>query len=184
MELPEYEGNNKESILYIEPRPGSSGCKPLNKVDYFKKIIRAYQGRDQHAAKYVEKVKALIDKPLDKLELGHIRLAMVKVKCPHKLDISVFYQLTRRLPHEGPNDYDEGLLIHFYDTFCNESIKLFGKMVRCRINVLYHLPKKIGKETNAGLFQFMKGAGHQRTEEEIEFVFNHLGWDYSPIKLV
>ena len=50
--------------------------------------------------KYVEKVKALIDQPLDKLELGHVRLAMVKVKCPHKLDISVFYQLTRRLPHE------------------------------------------------------------------------------------
>ena len=32
----------------------------------------------------------LIDKPLDELELGHIRLAMVKVKCLHKLDISLF----------------------------------------------------------------------------------------------
>ena len=30
----------------------------------------------------------------------------------------------------------------------------------------------------------MKGPGHQRTEEEIKFVFDHLGWDYSPIKLV
>ena len=29
----------------------------------------------------------------------------------------------------------------------------------------------------------MKGPAHQRTEEEIEFVFEHLGWDYSPIKL-
>ena len=28
LELPEYEDNNKESILYIEPRPGSSVCKP------------------------------------------------------------------------------------------------------------------------------------------------------------
>ena len=41
-----------------------------------------------------------MDKPLDELELGHVSLAVVKVKCPHKLDISVFYQLTRRLPHE------------------------------------------------------------------------------------
>ena len=40
--------------------------------------------------KYVKKVKALIDKPLDELELGHVRLAMAKVKCPRKLDISVF----------------------------------------------------------------------------------------------
>ena len=113
LELPEYEENNKESILYIEPRPGSSGCKPSNEIDYFKKIIRAYQGRDEGAAKYVKKVKALIDKPSDKLELRHVRLAMAKVNCPRKLDISVFYQLTRRLPHEDLNYDDERLLIHF-----------------------------------------------------------------------
>ena len=46
---------------------------------------------------------------------------MAKVKCPCKLDISVLYQLTRRLPHEGLNYDDERLLIHFYDTFYNES---------------------------------------------------------------
>ena len=111
---------------------------------------------------------------------------MAKVKCPRKLDISVFYRLTRRLPYEGLgyDSYYEELLIHFYDTFCNESIKLLGKMVRCRTNLLYHLLDKIGKEPNADLFQFMKGPGHQRTEEEIEFVFKSLGWDYSPIKLV
>ena len=109
---------------------------------------------------------------------------MAKVKCPRKLDISVFYQLTRRLPHEDLNYDDERLLIHFYDTFCNESIKLLGKMVRCRTNVLYHLLDEIGKEPNAGLFQFMKGPSHQGTEEKIEFVFDHLGWDYYLIKLV
>ena len=86
------------------------------------------------------------------IELGHVRLAMAKVKCPHKLDISVFYQLTRRLPHEDLNYGDERLLIHFYDTFYNESIKLLGRMVRCRVNVLYHLLAKIGKEPNADLF--------------------------------
>ena len=94
---------------------------------------------------------------MDKLELQQVRLAMAKVKCPRKLDISVFYQLTRRLPHEGLDYNDEGFLIHFNDTFCNESIKLLGKMVRCRTNVLYHLLDKIGKEPNADLFQFMKG---------------------------
>ena len=129
-------------------------------------------------------MKALIDKPLDQLELGHIRLAMKKVKCPHKLDISVFYRLTGRLPHEDLNYDDERLLIHFYNTFYNESIELLGCTVRCRVNVLYHLLAKIGKEPNADMFQFMTEASHQRTEEEIEFVFENLGWDYSPIKLV
>ena len=120
-------------------------------------------------------MKALIDKPLDEPELGRVRLAMKKVKCPCKLDISVFYQLTKRLPHENLKYDDERLSVHFYDTFCNESIKLLGKTVRYRVNVLYHLLAKIGKEPNADLFQFMKGDSHQRTEEEIKFVFEHLG---------
>ena len=156
---------HNEDVIYDAPKPGSlpAGCKPYNQLDYFRQIIRAYQGQDEDAVKYVKKVKALIDKPLDKMiELGHIRIAMAKVKCPRKLDISVFYQLTRRLPHEdGLNYDDERLLIHFYDTFYNESIKLLGRTVRCRVNVLYHLLDKIGKEPNADLFQFMKGPGHQ-----------------------
>ena len=107
-------------------------------------------------------MKVLIDKPLDEMiELEDVRLAMAKVKCPHKLDISVFYQLTRRFSHEGLDYDDERFLIHFCDTFCNESIKFLGKMVRCRANVLYYLLKKIGKKPNADLFQFMKGASHQ-----------------------
>ena len=158
LKLHEYE-DNEEDVFCDAPKPGSlpAGCKPSNQLDYFKKIIRAYQGRHEDAVKYVKKVKELIDKPLDEIELKHVRLAMAKVKCPRKLDISVFYQLTRRLPHEGLDYNDEGLLIHFDDTFCNESIKLSGKMVRCRTNVLYHLLAKIGKEPNADLFQFMKG---------------------------
>ena len=157
-----------------------TGCTPYNQLDYLRKILRAYQGRNEDAFKYVKKVKALIDKPLDQMiESEEVRLAMAKVKCPRKLDISAFYQLTRRLPHEDLN-YDERLFIYFYDTFYNESIKLLGCTVRCRVNVLYHLLAKIGKEPNADLFQFMKEASHQRTEEEIEFVFENLGWDYSP----
>ena len=94
---------------------------------------------------------------------------------------SVFYRL--RLPHENLNYDNERFLIHFYNTFMVSSIKLLGKHVRYRTNVLYHLLKKNGKEPNADLFQLMKGASHQRTEEEIKFICEHLGWNYSPIKL-
>ena len=121
------------------------------------------------------------DKPLDRVELEHIRLARKKVKFPPKLDISVFYQLTGRLLHEGLEFKEEDFIVHFYNTFVAVSIKLLGKTVRCRTNVLYHLLKKIGKESNANLFLFMKGNSHQRTEEEIKFVFEHLGWSYSPV---
>ena len=131
--------------------------------------------------KYVEKVKELIDKPLDELKLEDIRAIRKKVKIPRKLDISVFYQLTGRLPHEGIEFKEEDFIIHFYDTFMAMSIKLLGKRVRCRTNVLYHLLKKIGKEPNADLFPFMKGVSHQGTEEEIKFIFEHLGWSYFPV---
>ena len=76
---------------------------------------------------------------------------------------------------------DERLLTDFYDTFYNQSIKLLGCTVRCTVNVLYHLLAKIGKEPNADLFQFMKEASHQRTEEEIKFIFENLGWNHSLI---
>ena len=162
MELHEYE-DNEEGVFYDTPTESSlpAGYRPSNQLDYLRQLIKAYNGYDSDAGKYVKKVKALIDKPLDEIELEHIRLAMAKVNCPLKLDISVLYQLIRRLPHEDLNYDDERLLIHFYDTFCNESIKLLGRMVRYRVNVLYHLLAKIGKEPNANLFQFMKGDSHR-----------------------
>ena len=138
LKLHEYE-DNEEDVFCDTPTASSlpAGCKPYNQLDYFKEIIRSLElirGRDEDAVKYVKKVKALIDKPLDKMiELGHIRLAMAKVKCPHKLDISVFYQLTRRLLHEDLNYDDERLFTHFYDTFYNESIKLLRRTVRCMV---------------------------------------------------
>ena len=56
-------------------------------------------------------------------------------------------------------------------------------MIRFRTNILYHLLHKIGKKPNADHFQFMKWPAHKRTKEEMEFVFDHLGWNYSPINL-
>ena len=113
LKLHEYE-DNEEDVYYGAPKPGSlpAGCKSYNQLDYFRQIIRAYQGSDEDAVKYVKKVKALIDKPLDEMiELGHVRIAMAKVKCPRKLDILVFYQLTRRLPHEDGVNYDDERLL-------------------------------------------------------------------------
>ena len=58
-----------------------------------------------------------MNKPLDELELEDVRLARNKGKFPHKLDISVFYQLTGRLPDEGIEFKEEDFIIHFYHTF-------------------------------------------------------------------
>ena len=107
LKLPE--DNNEEDSFCDTPKPGSmpAGCKPYNQINYFRQTIRAYQGQDEDAVKYVNKVKALIDKPLDEIKLKHVRLAMAKAKCPRKLDISVFYQLTRRLPYKDGLNYDD-----------------------------------------------------------------------------
>ena len=81
MELPE---DNEEIVFYDTPTVSSlpAGYKPSNQLDYFKQLIKAYNGYYSDAVKYVKKVKVLIDKPLDEIELEHIRPAMKKVKCP------------------------------------------------------------------------------------------------------
>ena len=167
---------------YSSDSPSNQGYSQL---DYFKKVIKAYEGQDANADKYVERVKAFIDKPLDELGIEDIRVIRKKklVKFSRRLEIPVFYELIGRLPHEELEFNERNVIIHFYNPFVAASEKLFEKPVRFRANVLYHLLKKIGKEPNADLFPFMKGDGHQRTEEEIEFVFEQLGWSYSPIPL-
>ena len=80
MKSHEYEGNEKD-VFCDAPMASSlpAGCKPYNQLDYFRQIIRAYQGRHEDVVKYVKKVKVLKDKPLDELELEDVRLAMAKV---------------------------------------------------------------------------------------------------------
>ena len=72
LKLHEYEDNNEENPFHDATMASSlpAGCKPYNQLDYFRQIIRAYQGQDQEAVKYVKKVKELIDKPLDEIELN------------------------------------------------------------------------------------------------------------------
>ena len=171
----EYE-DNEEDVFCDAPKPGSLLLDVNHVINSIisKRSLELIRGEMKVLLNMLKKVEALIDKPLDKMmeslgslgpsgpiELEDIRLAMAKVKCPCKLDISVFYQLTRRLPHEGLDYDDERLLIHFYNTFYNESIKLLGCTVRHRVTVLYHLLDKIGKEPNADLFQFMKRPSHE-----------------------
>ena len=46
LKLHEYEDNNEEDPFSDAPKPSSlpAGCESYNQLDYFKKIIRAYQG--------------------------------------------------------------------------------------------------------------------------------------------
>ena len=54
LKLHEYE-DNEEDIPWDAPTVSSlpAGCKPSHQLDYFKKIIRAYQEQDEDAVKYV-----------------------------------------------------------------------------------------------------------------------------------
>ena len=152
--------HEESSFCNVPLKPSPSGSKAYDWLGCFKGVFKSYWGLDEDADKYVKKVKAIIgDKEL--LELERVRQAMGEMKCPKKLDISLFHRLNGRLPHEDLDDEDEMILIHLYNTFCNESMKLLGKMARCRTNVLYHLLKKIGKEPNTDNFQFMKKPAHQ-----------------------
>ena len=95
MELHEYE-DNEEDVFYDAPTESSlpAGYRPSNQLDYFRQLIAAYNGYDSDAVKYVKKVKALIDKPLDEIGLGHVRLAMKKIKIKISPQIGYFSVLS------------------------------------------------------------------------------------------
>ena len=81
LKIPEYKsldcvcpdpcGIHKENPFCDVPTASSSnaGSKAYDRMDCFRKVVRAYCGVDEGASKYFKKVKALIDKPLDDLEL-------------------------------------------------------------------------------------------------------------------
>ena len=100
-------------------------------LDYFKKTIKAYEGQDADADKYVERMEAFIDKPLDELGLEDVKAIREKLfKFPRRLEISVFYKLTGRLLHEELEFNERNLIVHFSNTFMAASEKLFGKLAR------------------------------------------------------
>ena len=57
LELPEYE-DSEEIVLHDAPTASSlsAGYKQDNQLDYFKTLIKAYNGYDSDAVKYVKKV--------------------------------------------------------------------------------------------------------------------------------
>ena len=81
----------KDKLVLEEYSSGYPINRGYSQLDYFKKTFGAYWGLDECAFKYVRRVKELIDKPLDEIKLEDARLAMKKIKCPCKLDISVFF---------------------------------------------------------------------------------------------
>ena len=61
-----------ENRLVLEESSGHPIKRGYVQLDNFKKLIKAYNGRDSDAVKYVEKVEAFIDKPLNELELEEL----------------------------------------------------------------------------------------------------------------
>ena len=70
----------KDKFVLEEYSSGYPINQGYNQLDYLKKTIKAYQGRDADAVKYVESVRVLIDKSLDQVVLEDIRAIRKKAK--------------------------------------------------------------------------------------------------------
>ena len=81
MKIPKYEDPKDFVNPFCDVRgPNDPVRKEYDQVDYFKEVVKSYQG-DEDADKYVKKGKPLIDcSQLDDLTLEEVRIAMVKVK--------------------------------------------------------------------------------------------------------
>ena len=136
---PERLGIHLKDKLVLEDY--SSGCpidRSYNQLDYFKRPLKRIRVEIlMRLNMLIKKVKSFIDKLLDELELEDVRAIRQKVKYPRKLDISVFYQLTGRLPHKGIKSKEEGFIIHFYHTFVAASIKLLTPLCNSPHGVVF-----------------------------------------------
>ena len=81
LKIPEYEDPKDFVNPFRDVRgPNDPVYKEYDQVDYFKKDVRYYRGRDDDSDKYVKKVKLLIDRSqLNDLKLEDVRIAMAKV---------------------------------------------------------------------------------------------------------
>ena len=81
LKIPEYEDPKDFVNPFCDVRGLNDPVhKEYDQVDYFKKVVRAYQDRDEDAVKYVKKFKPLIDcSQSDDLKLEEVSIAMVKM---------------------------------------------------------------------------------------------------------
>ena len=68
-----------------------------------------------------------------------------------------------------------------YEEFRINSDKALGKQVKYKSNVLFHLLRLIGCKPDPDDFPLNSRVSNERTESEIETVFNFMGWNYKPM---
>ena len=54
-------------------------------LDYFERVIKAYEGQDTDVNIYIERAKTFIDKPLDELGILDVREIRRLLKFPSRL---------------------------------------------------------------------------------------------------
>ena len=85
------------------------------------------------------------------------------------------------LDYKHLTEFQLASLLKYYEEFRISSDKALGKQVKYKLNVLFHLLRLIGCKPDPDDFTLNSRVSNERTESEIETVFNSMGWNYKPM---
>ena len=155
----EYPKSGGENIFYDSPTGHElpPGYKPCNYQKYFNQTIKSYQEHLIVDRKLVNSVHGLLG-PKDRYMVNEVRDTIDTFKFKKDLVNLIVANLN------GIEDY-----------------KLLGKYVKYKSSVLFHLLRLVGCDPNPDDFPLNGRVSNERTEIEIEAVFENIGWEYRPM---
>ena len=95
---------------------------------------------------------------------------------------SIVRNLNGDLDYKHLTEFQLAFLLKYYEEFRINSDKALDKQVKYKSNVLFHLLRLIGCKPDPDDFPLNSRISNERTESEIETVFNFMGWNYKPMR--
>ena len=170
-----------ENVFYDSPTDSSlpSNYKPSNHNKYFRKTIKMYQGHLNVKDELIETIRVSLGPR--RYTVNKVKDKIGELKFTKDLANSIVRNLNGDPDYKHLTEFQLASLLKYYEEFKINIDKALGKQVKYKSNVLFHLLRLIGYKPDPDDFPLNSRVSNERTESEIETVFNFMGWNYKPM---
>ena len=171
-----------ENVFYDAPTESSlpSNYKPYNHNKYFRKTIKMYLGHLNVEYELIETIRVSLG-PRECYTVNEVKDKIGELKFTKDLVNSIVRNLNGDADYKHLTEFQLASLLKYYEEFRINGDKALGKQVKYKSNVLFHLLRLIGCKPDPDDFPLNSRVSNERTESEIETVFNFMGWNYKPM---
>ena len=182
LEYPKCEIEESSEIYYDSPTIPTlpSGYKPYNYRKYFNQTVKTYQGQLDVHKKLVNSIRGLLG-PKDKYTVNEFKDTISNFKFKKDLINSIVCKLNDDLDYKSLTEVQKYSLFRYKETFRTRSHRVLGKHVKHKSNVIFHLLRLVSCDPNPDNFPLKRKVSNEKTETEIEAVFQDIGWECRPM---